>query len=155
MPTLYMLIGVPASGKSTWLAQRDLSDAVVISTDDIIQARAEAQGKTYDQVFKKEVKSATTQMVANFRAAIEADKDIYWDQTNVTAAARAKKLALGPDTYEKVAVFFRTPDHQEHARRLASREGKNIPWNVIASMKSQLEAPSADEGFDRIIMVSP
>lgn len=154
MPILYMLIGVPASGKSTWLAQQDLSHAVVISTDDIIQARAEAQGKTYDQVFKKEVKSATTQMVANLRAAIDADKDIYWDQTNVTAAARAKKLALVPDTYEKVAVFFRTPDAQEHARRLAGREGKNIPWNVIASMKSQLEPPTAEEGFDKIIVVS-
>jgi predicted kinase len=149
-----MLIGVPAAGKSTWLAQQDLSHAVIISSDDIIQARADSQGKTYDQVFKKEVKSATTEMMANLRAAVEADKDVIWDQTNVTAAARAKKLAFIPDTYEKVAVFFRTPDAQEHARRLASREGKNIPWNVIASMKSQLEAPTAEEGFDKIIVVN-
>ena len=154
MPTLYMLIGVPAAGKSTWLAQQDLSYAVIISSDDIIQARADSQGKTYDQVFKKEVKSATTEMMANLRAAVEADKDVIWDQTNVTAAARAKKLAFIPDTYEKVAVFFRTPDAQEHARRLASRAGKNIPWNVIASMKSQLEAPTAEEGFDKIIVVN-
>jgi len=154
MPILYMLIGVPAAGKSTWLAQQDLSHAVIISSDDIIQARADSQGKTYDQVFKKEVKSATTEMMANLRAAVEADKDVIWDQTNVTAAARAKKLAFIPDTYEKVAVFFRTPDAQEHARRLASREGKNIPWNVIASMKSQLEAPTAEEGFDKIIVVN-
>lgn len=153
MPTLYMMIGVPGAGKSFWLSKQDLSRAVVISTDDIIQARAEAQGKTYDQVFKKEVKSATTQMVANLRAAIEADKDLVWDQTNVTAAARAKKLALIPDTYEKVAVFFRTPDAQEHARRLRNRPGKNIPWNVIASMISQLEPPSEAEGFDKVITV--
>jgi predicted kinase len=148
-----MLIGVPASGKSFWIKQQDLSHAVVISSDDIIQARADTQGKTYDQVFKKEVKSATTEMMANLRAAIEADKDVVWDQTNVTAAARAKKLALVPDTYEKVAVFFCTPDAQEHARRLASREGKNIPWNVIQGMKSQLEAPTPEEGFDKIILL--
>lgn len=155
MSTVYMLIGVPGSGKSFWIKQQDPSHAVIISSDDIIQARADAQGKTYDQVFKKEIKSATTQMMSQLRAAVEMDKDIIWDQTNVTVSARAKKLALIPDTYEKVAVFFRTPDQQEHARRLASREGKTIPWNVIASMKSQLEAPTETEGFDRIMVVSP
>lgn len=153
MPKLYMLIGVPASGKSTWLAQQDLSNAVILSSDDIIQARADAQGKTYDQVFKREVKSATTEMMAQLRAAIEADKDVYWDQTNVTAAARAKKLAQVPDVYEKVAVFFPTPDSKEHARRLSSRPGKTIPWNVIQGMKSQLEPPTAEEGFGKIIIM--
>ena len=71
----------------------------------------------------------------------------------MTAAARAKKLAHIPDVYEKVAVFFSTPESKEHARRLASREGKNIPWNVIQGMKSQLEAPTPEEGFDKIIIM--
>jgi len=155
MPKLYMLIGVPGAGKSTWLAQQpfDWNRTVILSTDAIIERRAAAQGKTYDQVFRKEIKSATTEMYQMLADAVSQGADLIWDQTNVVAAARAKKLAMVPDSYERVAVMFRTPDRAEHARRLASRVGKTIPANVIAGMKSQLEPPTEAEGFDQIITV--
>jgi len=155
MPTLYMLIGVPASGKSTWIAQHsvfDWSNTVVISTDAIIDRRAESQGKTYSEVFSKEIKSATAEMHDKLRVAIKTDRDIIWDQTNVTAKSRASKLAQVPDTYTKVAVFFATPEPAELQRRLASRPGKTIPAHIVQGMASQLEPPTEAEGFDRIIV---
>ncbi|CAB4123151.1 AAA domain containing protein [uncultured Caudovirales phage] len=155
MPTLYMLTGVPASGKSTWLSQQpfDWTRTVVISTDNIIDKRAETQGKTYSEVFQREIKSATAEMNQNLQYAIAAELDICWDQTNVTAKSRASKLACVPDSYEKVAVFFTTPPEAELQRRLSSRPGKTIPWNIVQGMASQLEQPSPAEGFDRIIVV--
>jgi predicted kinase len=155
MPKLYMLIGVPGAGKSTWLAQQpfDWNRTVILSTDAIIERRAAAQGKTYDQVFRKEIKSATAEMYRNLADAVTQGADLIWDQTNVTAAARTKKLAMVPDEYERVAVMFRTPDRAEHERRLASRAGKTIPANVIAGMISQLEPATEAEGFDQIITV--
>lgn len=156
MPTLYMLIGVPGSGKSTWLANQafDWNRTRIISTDNIIERRAQEQGKTYSEVFRDEIKSATAQMNAELRQAIKDGADIVWDQTNLTRKARAGKLFSIPDGYRKVAVFFATPDEAELKRRLASRPGKTIPANVILGMKSQLEPPTESEGFDDIIQVS-
>jgi hypothetical protein len=47
-------------------------------------------------------------------------------------------------------VFFPTPDQAEHARRLALRPGKTIPWNILNGMISTIEQPITDEGFDEI-----
>lgn len=154
MPTMYMLTGVPASGKSTWLSQQpfDWTRTVVISTDSIIDKRAETQGKTYSEVFQREIKSATAEMNQNLQYAIAAGLDICWDQTNVTAKSRASKLARVPDSYAKVAVFFATPEPAELQRRLASRPGKTIPAHIVQGMASQLEPPTEAEGFDRIIV---
>jgi len=153
MATIYMLIGVPGSGKSSWVVKQsfDWSNTAIISTDNIIDQRASAQGKTYSDVFKDEIKSATAEMNQNLRRAVANDMDILWDQTNLTKKSRAGKLAGIPEAYRKVAVFFRTPDPKELARRLATRPGKIIPQNIVMAMCSQLEAPSKDEGFDEVI----
>ena len=153
MPTLYMLIGVPASGKSTWVANQnfDWNNTAVISSDAIIDRRAADQGKTYSDIFRSEIKSATSEMNQNLRDAIANNMDIIWDQTNVTAKSRQAKLSQIPDNYTKVAVYFQTPDITELQRRLANRPGKNIPQNIVMGMMSQLEPPRSSEGFDKII----
>ena len=152
MPTYTMLIGVPGSGKSTWLAQHpvDWSNTVIASTDNIIERRAKEQGKTYTEVFNNEIKSATAEMNQLLRDALTEGLNVVHDQTNTTVKARKAKLAQIPDTYHKVAVFFPTPSDAELKRRLAGRAGKTIPANVIMAMKSQLEMPSLAEGFDQV-----
>ncbi len=154
MPTLWMLVGVPGAGKSTWIDQQCFGlDTVIISTDRHIDAEAARQGRTYSEVFKGHIKRATAIMNADLAMAVKDGDDICWDQTNVTAKSRAAKLASIPDNYHKVAVFFPTPEPRELERRLASRPGKSIPWNVLQGMISQLEAPTTDEGFDEVIVV--
>jgi len=155
MPTLYMMIGVPGSGKSTWIANQnfDWNKTMVVSTDAIIDQRAAAQGKTYSEVFQNEIKGATAQMNANLKNAIANNMDIVWDQTNLTAKSRQGKLSQIPKNYRKVAVFFNTPNEKELQRRLGNRPGKTIPTNVVQSMMSQLEMPSKSEGFDEVITV--
>jgi predicted kinase len=150
-----MLVGVPGSGKSTWLDQQGFGrDTAIISTDQHIDAEAARQGRTYSEVFKGFVKRATSIMNADLAIAIKDGDDICWDQTNVTSKSRAAKLASVPNTYRKVAVFFPTPEPKELERRLASRPGKHIPWNILQGMASQLEIPTEDEGFDEVVVVS-
>lgn len=155
MPKAYILIGVPGSGKSTWVAKQpfDWGRTVVASSDAYIERYAKEQGKTYSEVFKDYVNIATKQMDVDVKNAIENRLDIVWDQTNVSAGARSKKLRLFPKDYEKIAVVFATPDDKELARRLALRPGKTIPPDVIDSMKKQIQEPSEREGFDKIIYV--
>lgn len=152
MPKLFMLIGIPGSGKSTWIKNQK-HNAVIVSTDDIIEREAARQNKTYSDVFDQTIKKATQEMQQDLRQAIAQQQDIIWDQTNLTAKSRASKLRQIPNTYEKIAVFFPTPDREELTKRLDSRAGKTIPTYVIKSMADNLETPSPAEGFDQVIFV--
>lgn len=146
------MIGIPASGKSTWIKQQNFK-AVVVSTDNIIDRIAEHQGKTYSEVFESSIKQATSEMNACINNAVSNQEDIIWDQTNISTGVRAKKLAQIPKNYKKIAVFFPTPGPEELFARLSSRSSKNIPNVVIENMIAKLVPPSKIEGFDEIIVV--
>jgi predicted kinase len=151
-----MLIGVPGSGKSTWIANNaDHVDAqenlFIASTDDLIEAHALLEGKTYNEVFKDYIKSAEKGMYMDLALATANDMDIIWDQTNLTRKSRAKKLIMIPDHYLKIAQFFPVPEKEELERRLASRLGKTIPSHIIESMRVSVEFPCLSEGFHQIV----
>lgn len=152
-PVLWMLIGVPCSGKSTWVNHQttDNDNIHIASTDNLIEAAAKLQGKTYNEVFHDTIKSADKAMYQCIAAAVQDNMDIIWDQTNITRKSRAKKLIMIPDHYEKIAVVFSTPEEDELQRRLASRPGKTIPSHVIDGMIEMMEFPQMDEGFDTIM----
>ena len=147
MPTFYMLIGVPASGKTTW-RKANAGHAEIISTDDIIDHRAATLGVTYNDVFKDTIKEATKLANKHAIEAFNADLDVVHDQTNITKKSRASKLAMVPKHYHKTAVFFATPPEEEWQRRLNSRQGKSIPAHILDSMVEMLEMPDASEGWN-------
>ena len=150
MPTVYVLVGVPGSGKSTWITNQDwIQDCAVVSTDAFVDQEAERQGKTYNEVFKDYMPTAVKLMADQVVQAREAGRDIIWDQTSTTVASRKKKFKMLPN-YHAVAVVFPTPEPAEMERRLTSRPGKNIPWNVMQGMISSLKLPTEEEGFDEI-----
>lgn len=151
MPTVYMLIGVPGSGKSTWVAGQpwDWDRTVIASTDGYIERQAREQGTSYNALFKSLIKPATAHMDKTVKDAVKHGHDIIWDQTNTSAVSRKKKLDQLPG-YKKVAVVFPTPDDAEHTRRLGNRPGKSIPDAVMAQMKQHFEMPTEDEGFAEI-----
>ncbi len=152
MPTLYMLVGVPASGKSTW-AKHNRNNALVASSDDYIEKQAEKLGSTYSDVFDKFIKAANTHAIETARKAFSDKLDLIWDQTNLTKTGRRNKLKMVPKDYKKVAVFFPTPHEDVLKKRLTSRPGKNIPDYVVTSMIKTIEKPTKDEGFDEVIVV--
>jgi predicted kinase len=150
--TLYVLVGVPGSGKSTWIKNQDWAkDIPVVSTDKFIDEYAAQQGKTYNEVFTERMPVAVKLMANQVEICKANNTDIIWDQTSTTVGARGKKLRMCPNYY-KIAVVFKTPDDVELQRRLASRPGKNIPKHVQEVMASQLrnEPPTLEEGFDEI-----
>lgn len=151
MPTVYMLVGVPASGKSTW-AKQNHSGALIASSDDYIEQQAKKMGTTYSDVFDTYIKAANNHAIATARKAFSDNIDLIWDQTNLTKNGRKNKLKMVPHSYKKVAVFFPTPHEDVLKKRLASRPGKNIPDYVVNSMIKTIEKPSKEEGFDEIII---
>ena len=134
MPKCYQLIGVPGSGKSTWVSNQDWTiPCAYISTDKWVEIYAKEVGKTYSEVFTDFMPTAVDLMAKEVITARDMGRDIIWDQTSTTVKSRLKKFNMLPDYYH-IAVVFRTPEHKELMRRLMSRPGKEIPDHVIASM---------------------
>jgi predicted kinase len=150
VPKCYQLIGVPASGKSTWVKSQDwISDCVIVSTDNFVERHAAEVGKTYNEVFVDFMPTAVDLMCKEVIAARKVGRDIIWDQTSVNVKSRKKKFQMLPDYYH-IAVVFRTPEHEELMRRLHNRPGKNIPDHVVSSMIDHFEMPTEAEGFKEI-----
>jgi predicted kinase len=119
-----------------------------VSTDKLIELEAGRQGKTYNDVFKDYIDTATKLMNADVLEAVAEGKDIIWDQTNTGRKSRKAKLAMAPG-YHKIAVVFATPEKEEWQRRINSRPGKMIPEGVLKAMATGLQLPTEDE-FDEI-----
>lgn len=150
MPTAYILVGVPGSGKSTWIKNQNWArNCVTASTDNYIEAVAKRVGKTYSEVFDAHMSDAVEDMASVVVAAREAGRDIIWDQTSTTVNSRKKKFKMLPG-YKMIAVVFKTPEEDEWKRRLDSRPGKHIPDHVLKSMSENFEMPTLEEGFHEI-----
>lgn len=158
IPTFYMLVGLPGSGKSTWrhgfVAENP--DVCVLSTDDRIDAWAQERGLTYAQAFPlAPMKDFEFNMHAEFQDAVAARRSTLVDRTNLSCKTRSRFLSSLPKPYRRVAVVFDVPD-DVLARRLDERArltGKSIPDDVISSMKASFQMPDLTE-FDRIISVN-
>lgn len=149
-PKCYQLVGIPASGKSTWAKDQEWAkDCVYISTDKIVEEYAAERGKTYSEVFESFMPTAVDLMIDEVNLARVQNKDIIWDQTSTTVNSRRKKFRMLPDYYH-IAVIFRTPEAEELGRRLSSRPGKIIPKDVVESMIKNFEIPTEAEGFQEI-----
>jgi len=154
MPKLYMLIGVPCSGKSSWHCDQEwLQHAAYISTDIYVEEYAKNMGKTYSEVFQEVMPKCVEYMTGDVIHARDAGQDIVWDQTSTTIASRAKKFRMLPD-YEHIAVVFQTPSRDELDVRLSGRPGKHIPKKVINDMIQNWEEPTHEEGFKEIWFAS-
>jgi predicted kinase len=150
MPIAYILVGVPASGKSSWVrAQKWANECAYISTDIHVEQYAKEKGKTYSEAFDEYMITAIELMIADVHHAMEHGKNIIWDQTSTTVLSRKRKFRM-LENYRMIAVVFRTPDPEEHQRRLNSRPGKVIPEKVLESMIHTFEIPTEDEGFAEV-----
>lgn len=155
LPTLYMMVGLPGSGKSYWVNEKsdyvDTENAYRYSTDEVIDNVAAEYDCTYDQVWSKLIDFATYVSNRECVDAIENECDIYWDQTNLSKESRRRKLQrFAGKGYRKIAVVCEAPTKEEWEVRL-EREGKTIPDDVMNKMIDSFEMPTLDEGFDEII----
>lgn len=153
MPEIIILIGEPASGKSTWRAANQ-KDHQVISSDDILESLASENNITYGEAFNIYAGRAAEECHHNFASALAQKSNIIIDRTNMTRKSRAKFLAMVGAEYERKAIVFRVPRDElvERARIRGEQTGKTIaPW-IIDRMISTYEAPG-DSEFDEVTFV--
>lgn len=152
MPEIIMLIGEPASGKSTWRDSFQDEGHVVISSDDILDRLAAEENITYSEAFQLYAGRADKECKKQFSDAVNNGNSIIVDRTNMTQKGRAKFLSMVGEDYNRKAIVFRVPRDVliERARVRGEETGKVIaPW-IIDRMTASYVAPD-DEEFDEII----
>src|SRR5581483_9267053 len=138
---IVVLVGLPGSGKSTYLEQIGVG---ALSSDAIrrLLADDETDQTIHDRVFQ------TMRYLLRHRLALERPVT-YIDATNLTPEERQPYIAIGRSYgCEMEAVYFDVP--LEVCRERNARRHRVVPEEALAKMAAKLVAPSVNEGFDRV-----
>jgi predicted kinase len=153
MKKLILLIGIPLSGKSTFIRE-NYPNTIVISRDELVM---EVFGSNdYNKAFR-EVNHKEVDKLLNSRlvSASQSNEDVIIDMTNMTSKRRKSTLIHFTNFYKEAIVFPILSD-EEYERRNKIRtvtENKSIPISILKSMMDTYEAPTKDEGFDDIVIL--
>lgn len=155
-PMLTVLVGPPASGKSTYLANMK-DKATVISRDNLVMEMAENLGGNYNDAFKaiNEDKELLKVVSDSFNEKVQTAKkeggDLTIDMTSMSKKGR-RKWVNEFSKYNKRAIVFLT-GFEELKRRntIRSQTGKHIPEHVLKDMCQRFSLPMYSEGFDDIM----
>lgn len=145
MSKLIIMVGLPASGKSTYL-KRMYKGYTVISTDSIrkeVHGQEECQDKA-QQIFN----------LAYYRIekALSNNENVVFDATNLRARNRkylCKRFRLF--TNDIVAEYINTPVNECIARD--KQRSRTVGAEVIQRMAQTMSEPRLDEGFDLVHIV--
>jgi predicted kinase len=148
------MVGIPASGKTTWIERTLPASVVRIRLDrirrgtygyDPLQLEASKEEKVWsraDLLLSKAIKAGDDVVVDSMALTTE------WRQRILRVADEASRTPL-----EKIAIFLDTPVDLALSRN-QNRE-KHVPDDAIREMKGHVLPPSREEGFSNIVAVRP
>ena len=130
---LVVFSGIPASGKTTFYAQRLLATHVRISLDML--------------------KNRKREEILLF-ACLAAEQPVVIDNTNPTREKRARYVTLAKAAGFRTALYFFEATTKEAVGRNEARTGKAKVMKVaIFAAAKKLERPAREEGFDDVFLV--
>lgn len=142
-----ILIGYPASGKTTYTKSVNDNDLVKLSSDDI---REELYGDASDQTHNQEV---FDELYSRMYDALSKGRDVLIDATSICRRERYQALKIAKKfNADTKAIIFKTPI-AVCIRRNDNRDRK-VPDEVFDHMIKKFENPSIEEGFTDISVIN-
>jgi tRNA uridine 5-carbamoylmethylation protein Kti12 len=158
---VYILIGLPGSGKSTWSKKfaQENENIVIVNRDAFrTMIKSEYSFNFRYEPFIKELANKSVE------CALDRGLDVIVDETHVKAARRKEIIKIVRDfetsyglintDYGRtkiIYVWFTETNHNLEFRLKENRGYSKDKWNdVINGMKSIFEEPTIDEGYDEI-----
>ena len=133
-----ILIGLPASGKSTFFRERFAGTHDHVSKD-VLRSNRRPQRRQ-------------EQLVAE---SLAAGRSVVVDNTNPSVAVRRPLLDVARTYQAEVVGYFFVTDARDALRRNRTREGRErVPDVAIFTVRKHLQAPTPGEGFDRLYAVT-
>ena len=143
MVNLYVMVGLPGSGKSTFAAAHPEMPVVCLDT-----IRGELYGDENIQGNGYDVACIAFERIHRL---LNEGHDVIYDACNVRPKYR-KQLLEEFNFCNVIAVYVDTPKEICYERNAA--RSRVVPKEVIDRMAAALVEPSVDEGFAKIITLS-
>ena len=156
MPTVYLTIGPPAAGKTTYVSWHLISPgkvgaSYVLSPDGLLFVGSEYRWS------KARVGRAWQSVKADYLRFLAAGRDIVVDAT--FAERRDRRPYIKPARAAGcriIAVYFDVPAEVCIERDKARLEhGKSVGEEIVRRYVEVLQAPDHDEGFDEVWVIGP
>lgn len=150
---VWLLCGIPGSGKSTWVENQLKTHSGVWCSRDVVRFSLLAQGEDYfsreQEVFEAWIE-AINKLIADKHT-----ENIYIDATHISPASRKKVLNKLPwwavDIY---AVNFLIPV-EECIRRNALREGlERVPESIIRNFHKKFIPANENEKWNYVEIIN-
>jgi len=143
----FLLVGLPASGKSVWAKELDLDySATIHSSDDL---RVELLNNINDQSANKDIFAELHKRVKND---LISGKNVIMDATNVSYKKRMALLyELKKVPCDKICLLLATP-YEQCLEQNKERE-RVVPEEVIKRMYLNFDVPAYFEGYDEIEII--
>ena len=147
MTTLYVMCGLPSSGKTTYakLLAEEI-DGIVVSSDGI---RAEWYG---DEAIQGDPSKIFREVELRCKNALGAGRSVIMDATNMNAKKRTNFLRLMPECH-KVCVVMAVP-FDVCVKRDEERP-RSVGPAVLEKMRRNFQMPYYNEGWDHIEIFYP
>ena len=132
-----ILIGLPASGKSTFFRERFAGTHDHVSKDLLKNNRRPQRRQE--------------QLIAE---SLASGRSVVVDNTNPSVAVRAAIIAVARTHGADVVGYFFPTEAADALRRNRGRQGRErVPDVAIFTVRKRLEPPVLGEGFDRLYTV--
>lgn len=149
MSKLIMMVGVPGSGKSTWI-QNNKEDTDIVISRDAIRFSMLKDGEEY---FSHEG-DVFTEFVWQIATALAGGHTVIADATHLNKSSRAKVLNKVRKLADEIEAIVIDVDLITALERNDMREGRAlVPRGVIRRMYIQMEMPEESEGFNKITFI--
>ena len=133
-----ILIGLPASGKTTFYRERLAETHSHVSKDLLPNNRRSARRQE--------------ELIAE---SLAKGRSVVVDNTNATVEVRAPLMAVARTHGATVVGYYFATEAADALRRNRTRQGRErVPDVAIFAIRKRLEPPSLGEGFDRVFSVT-